>query len=549
MTQTVQEMRTTATTLLSRRLTALIVAIAAGGAAWILVRTWHGAGISPDSAWYLSAAENLAAGNGLVNFKGERLHWFAPGYPISLAGFELVGIGAHEGGRWLNAVAFGATIGISGLWLKGVCRSPAIVLAGVLTVACSRSFHYSAVRIHSESLYLLLTVGSLILVSKFLKHPEQSRRAQELLSAAGLWMLPAAGLLAGLSAAVRYVGAVAAASSFLLLLFWRPERRPAQDRLQAATIFGLAAALPVVVVLARNVAGTGDLLGQRLGSSTGDSVLGAIETIISIHASGWPSFVIPWVMLVAAALIFWTASGRDRPRSLPRRLGIESSAPFAAFVLLYAATLVLAQPWNSGPIVPRLWLPAAVALLFVGCETLDTAIDRSASQALGDSRLSLLLAATGAVVVLALAASSLASMRNVRAQLSIGHPAGVVVSGIVESPVIAHLQQHPTDDLVYSNRPAGAYVLTGIQPTLQLPAWRAGERSLTGSECLGQLASLARGADDPENTRLRIAWFDEIRTGDIKEYCDIEALASVSAELELVEEFPDGAIYRFEPSP
>ncbi len=94
----------------------------------------------------------------------------------------------------------------------------------------------------------------------------------------------------------------------------------------------------------------------------------------------------------------------------------------------------------------------------------------------------------------------------------------------------------------------GVYALTGIQPALLLPSWRPWEPSLGDSECLDQLASLANGADDPEGTGLRIAWFDELRPGDKKAYCDIPGLGSRFSELTLIEEFGDGAIYRFSPS-
>ncbi len=306
----------------SRRLTAVIVAIAAVGTAWILVQTYHGACVTSDSVFYLSAAENLAAGKGLVGFRGNELYWFPPGYSISLAGFELAGIGAQEGGRYLNAVLFGATILISGLWLKTLCRSGTVVLAGVLTTASTKTFYHSAGCLHSEPLYLLLTLSSLILVSEAVKHDRAGRRTQ--------WMLLAAGLLSGLSVATRYVGIVTTVSSFLLLLFWRPSRTALRTRLQAATMFGLAASLPVVAVLIRNLAGTGRLLADRLYDSTGrtgHSMLDAIETIIRFHfirfqvhptfTISHPTFAIGWIMLFTAVLAYWVAGGRPTPHPPP----------------------------------------------------------------------------------------------------------------------------------------------------------------------------------------------------------------------------------------
>ncbi len=114
--------------------------------------------------------------------------------------------------------------------------------------------------------------------------------------------------------------------------------------------------------------------------------------------------------------------------------------------------------------------------------------------------------------------------------------------------MIAHLQHHATDARLYSNRPAGVYLLTGIQPLLHLPAWWPWTSPLTDSDCFDHLTAFSNRAGQSESRKLQIAWFDELRRGDARFYCDIPALASGSSELELVEEFPDGAIYRFEPS-
>ncbi len=524
---------------ISRRLTMLIVAIAAASTAWILLRTHHGVRLTSDSAAYLSAAENLAAGKGLIDFEGDELTWFPPGFSIVLAGFELVGIGAKDASRWLNAILFGLTIGVSGLWLKKVCRSGVVVLAGVLAVASSRILQYIVASLYPESLFLLLTIGSLMLVSEFCKRPGISRRAQRLLALAGL--------LAGLSAAVRYVGIVAIASSLLLILLRQPSRTSLRTRLQAATLFGLTASLPVLAVLGRNLVVAGRLLGDRLDHGSGHSMLDAVEIILGLHGPSQPSFAIGWIMLLAAAVICWAPS-RQMARPPPRnRLGTKSSAPFAVFVVFYVAALVFTQPLNAGPVIARLWLPAAIALVFVGCDALDTAIGRSSlPDAPRDLTLRFLLAGTGAAVIVTLTAASYLSAQNTRDALSLDHPAGAAIRGIAESPLIERLHDHDTDRL-YSNRPIGVYLLSHIQPVHRLPRGQS-DKPLTDSECLDLLRAGAADADLPGYGTLQIAWFDELRQGDIKTYCDIPALAAESPELELVEDFGDGAIYRFDPS-
>ncbi len=549
-------LQATAPTLDPRRLTVLIVAIAALSTAWILLRTYYGARLTIDAASYLSGAENLAAGNGLTDYQGRELTWFPPGYSIVLAGFEIAGIGAAEGGRWLNAVLFGVIVGISGLWLKTVCRSSAVVLAGVIAIACSSTFHTDAVSLHSEPLYLLLTIGSLILVGEVLnRHPAVA-------GPKGPRLLATAGLLVGLSFAVRYVGVVAIVSSFLVLLVWRPSRSAMRIRLQAATVFGLAAALPTAAVVARNLSETGRVLGDRLDRSSGDTMLDALETTVRLQTR--PAFAIPLVILAAAALISWTVRSRSLSPAYDSRTGIEDSrtgtaggapsriarsAPFAAFVLLYVPTLVITQPWNQGPINARLWLPAAIGMLFVGCEALDSALDGGELlKAPRIPRLRVLAAGAGAVIVVALLASSYHAALHMRNALSLGHPDGEDVRGIVESPVIAYLEQNATDDGVYTNRVQEVYLLTGIQPVNHLPA-RAPGQTWTESECLNQFNKAADRHTRTQSPVLQIAWFDGTVRLNPRVYCDLEDLASLWSELTLVQDFPDGAIYRFDPSP
>ena len=110
------------TTLLNRRmgmrgtlcLPALIVLVALLGAAHILVRT-STYGASLDYAFnYLSAAESLAAGEGLLSPGGGKVAIVAPFFSMAMAFLSLFGLEPVDGGRFLNATAFGLLIGASG---------------------------------------------------------------------------------------------------------------------------------------------------------------------------------------------------------------------------------------------------------------------------------------------------------------------------------------------------------------------------------------------------------------------------------------------------
>ena len=134
------------TTLLNERLgmrgtlclSTLIVLVALLGAAHILVRTsTYGAVLNSDAFNYLSAAESLAAGEGLLSPGGGQMVLFAPFLSMALAFLSLFGIEPVDGGRFLNATAFGLLILASGLWLSRRLEARPIALGVAVAVMAS----------------------------------------------------------------------------------------------------------------------------------------------------------------------------------------------------------------------------------------------------------------------------------------------------------------------------------------------------------------------------------------------------------------------------
>ena len=78
---------------------ALIILTALLGAAHILLRTsTYGAALGNDAFNYISAAESLAAGEGMLNPGGGQIALFAPFFPIAMAFLSLFGIKPVDGG-------------------------------------------------------------------------------------------------------------------------------------------------------------------------------------------------------------------------------------------------------------------------------------------------------------------------------------------------------------------------------------------------------------------------------------------------------------------
>ena len=106
---------------------ALCILLAILGTAHILVRTsTYGAALGTDAFNYLSAAATLAAGEGLLSPGGGQMVLYAPFFSVAMAFLALFGIEPVDGGRLLNAAAFGLLILASGLWLNRRLASPGL---------------------------------------------------------------------------------------------------------------------------------------------------------------------------------------------------------------------------------------------------------------------------------------------------------------------------------------------------------------------------------------------------------------------------------------
>ena len=84
----------------------------------LLLTSRHGTGLTPDSVAYISAARNLAEGNGFLTYNGLHLVVQPPLYPIMLAFVKkVILIDPQISAGYVNAVLFGFIIYLSGLLL------------------------------------------------------------------------------------------------------------------------------------------------------------------------------------------------------------------------------------------------------------------------------------------------------------------------------------------------------------------------------------------------------------------------------------------------
>ena len=167
-----------------------------------------GPGVGTDGVVYLSSAENLLNGKGLVDYAGLPLFRWPPLYPATLASLAWVGkTTTFKAGWFLNILLYSGMIWLGGLLLKK-CFSDNVYWAyvGSLVIAASSSLLSLAVTINTDLLFIVLAWGFLLVAGYYYLAPT-------------LWKLLTLAALANLAAMNRYTGATLAVTGFFLILW------------------------------------------------------------------------------------------------------------------------------------------------------------------------------------------------------------------------------------------------------------------------------------------------------------------------------------------
>jgi hypothetical protein len=133
----------------------------------------YGAGLATDSAWYISAAENLLRGYGLLTFDTSPLNAFPPLYTWLLAFISwLFKVDVFLVGWYLNIILIGVNIFLSGLLLRNVFSSNLVYFySGILIITFSPSFLRMHASILTEPLFVTLMLLSIFIAKAYLQQP------------------------------------------------------------------------------------------------------------------------------------------------------------------------------------------------------------------------------------------------------------------------------------------------------------------------------------------------------------------------------------------
>lgn len=350
------------------RFTLALALISLLGAAHVWARgAVYGVAINADSVYYINAARNLLAGEGLRIIQdtvAPIVHW-PPLYPLALAVPGIVGIDAHDAAGPMNALAFGLAAFAVGRWARRRLESKALALWGCAAVALAPPLAEMASWALSETPFILLTTLALIAADDY---PRDGRRAPFARMAA----------LSALAWMTRYIG-YALVGSILALVVLRGGAS-LRGRARAALIYGAIAALPMALWLSRNMLASGTLVGNRRYPQT---EISQVANSVAVAVGGWfaPEFLvdrIPFLAfcvaaLGAGALCAGAAWALISSRGAAWR-GRRSMGVFAMFAAVYMACVLYSLFSIPNPPSARFWTVIYIPALAVALLTLDRLI-------------------------------------------------------------------------------------------------------------------------------------------------------------------------------
>lgn len=427
----------------------LVGALGLAGTLLVLFVDNFGAGLTPDSAGYISAARSLASGNGLRWFNGELVTWWPPLYPAVLALASLLtGTDPLACAPVLNAVVFGLIIYAAGRMLSYHIRSsPNVVYAGTVAVLASIPVFTVCTMVWSEPLFLLFALYHLLSLGFYVDRPGR-------LSFTTLVLSTAAACL------TRYIGVTLLLSGALsILLLCRADLK---KRLVYMIAFGCASALPLLLWLVHNYVMVHTLTGPRiLAKAHAAQVLGRalyhidawiLPARLLAYTPSVPVLITLWGLVILAVGFVWYHATWRATRSI---------MPIALFTIVYFAFLITSATHVAfDPIDDRLLSPIYIPLFVITIATITEGAH------LLEDHIPKRTLHTGlaAILCLWLLIPIMGIASHTQRQVASGRR-GYSSNDWRQSETIRYVREHlsPYRCLIYSNDPYALYLHTGLQ--------------------------------------------------------------------------------------
>jgi hypothetical protein len=316
----------------------------------------YGAGLSQDSVVYMAAAENLAAGRGLLSMDGTPITLWPPLYPATLALLlRLFNGDVLVSARVINIVLAVLVVLLTGVYARQLRIGPVFGLGAAAMTAWAYPIVATRIMAWTEPPFVFFVLLSLMALTHYITHRQR-----------GALLLFA--IATALAAITRYVGVVLIPIGILVYLAYSQGRWA--TRLATALALTAIAATPLALVLARNWLVSGTLMGSRHPPSL--TLLQNVTATARV-ATGWflpasladDGFVVLigvlLAQLIGAAVILAYPRIRDTRESV-----LHLNLPIVLFIIGYVAFLLISTlSTNLNLIDDRYLIPIFAPLMLV----------------------------------------------------------------------------------------------------------------------------------------------------------------------------------------
>jgi hypothetical protein len=432
---------------------AAAVVVAALAAALVAIATRHGAAVSPDSATYASGAQNLTRGTGYVDYLGQSITDWPPGFPVILAGAHLMGMAVLDAARWLGVIEIAALVVLTYLLGLRYLVRPWLAVAAAAVAGFAPAMVGVFGYVWSEPGFCVIAMALLIVVEPIARRPM-----------APWWQCALAGLIAGVGFAVRYAGMALFVVVMCAIIAgaWGRGLRTMLSRIGIA--LAAACVLPVLV-LARNRV-HGSWTGQRLPSTES---AGAAWRSAEHFLSGWvfaghhPDRLLgSGSIVIICALVAWGVVARIRANGVGSR-ATSAMVPLVAIVVVYPAYIAITEFQTAiDPPDDRIFSPVFAPAALVVMIAIDTGWGWLRRRAPRGVRIVAAIAI--ATWVAAMLVTSAGNARDVGRMGMRFTADGFTLDHWAGSAFMDAVSRLPADARIYSNQPGGIYLATGRQP-------------------------------------------------------------------------------------
>jgi hypothetical protein len=329
-------------------LAACAVALIAAALAWWSTQL-YGLGVDGDAVWNLSAGVNFAHGRGFVTCRDEVFSLWPPLYPALIAALEFVGAEPLAGLRVLHVLALALSVLLAARLAFTLSGSRWAALAAAGSMALSSRTQEYTVQVVSETFFVPLVLGALLVAVEYLRAPSRGRFN-------ALLALSAAACLQ------RYLGVALVLTVAFALFTAQPG--PWWGRARCSALYAFGSLAPLAAWFARNYALEGAWTGGR-----DETPLGAAEVLREAaerlrdwpRPEAWPEWS-GWLALalLAALVARWFADAQRETRVAAALVG--GFAVVHALLVVGLASFVTVDRVGDRLLLPS--LPPAIALVW-----------------------------------------------------------------------------------------------------------------------------------------------------------------------------------------